>query len=96
MPTFAGFLLRLIFVLKTEAICSTENSVDFHRTTLRYVPEDRSLRSGNLESNIREESLHFCRVYEGDTSTAVKLATVLDFSASRGRETVNITVFGVV
>jgi hypothetical protein len=29
--------------LKMEATCSCETSVDFQRTTLRYIPEDRTL-----------------------------------------------------
>jgi hypothetical protein len=28
---------------KMEAACSSETSVDFHRTRRRYVPEDRAL-----------------------------------------------------
>jgi hypothetical protein len=28
---------------KMEAICSPETSVDFHRTSLRYIPADRTL-----------------------------------------------------
>jgi hypothetical protein len=31
-------------VLKMEATCSSETSVDFQRTTRRNVPEDRTLR----------------------------------------------------
>jgi hypothetical protein len=31
--------------LKMEAICSSEMSVDFHRTTWRYIPEDRILQN---------------------------------------------------
>jgi hypothetical protein len=34
------------FTLKVEAICSSETSVDTHRTTRRYIPED-----GNLQDN---------------------------------------------
>jgi hypothetical protein len=30
--------------LKIEAISSSETSVDFQRTTWRYVPEDRTLK----------------------------------------------------
>jgi hypothetical protein len=41
------------FTLKMEAICSFETSVDFQRSTLCYIAEDRSLhnhRSENLKS----------------------------------------------
>jgi hypothetical protein len=31
--------------LKMEAICSSETSVHFPRTTLRYIPEDSTLRN---------------------------------------------------
>jgi hypothetical protein len=40
--------------LKIEAILSFETSVNFHRITLRYIPEDRTLHSHrceNLNSN---------------------------------------------
>jgi hypothetical protein len=41
--------------LKMEAICSSETSVDFQRTTQRYIPEDGTLhnhRCENLKSYI--------------------------------------------
>jgi hypothetical protein len=41
--------------LKMEAICSSESSVDFQRTTRRYITEYRTLRHHhceNLKSNI--------------------------------------------
>jgi hypothetical protein len=40
--------------LKTEATCSYENSVDFQRTTRRYIQEDgtfRNHRCQNLKSH---------------------------------------------
>jgi hypothetical protein len=33
-----------------EAICSSETSVDFQRTTLRYVPEDSTLHNHRCEN----------------------------------------------
>jgi hypothetical protein len=33
-----------------EATCSTETSVDFQRTTRRYIPEDRTLRYHRCEN----------------------------------------------
>lgn len=47
-------LLVNFSAIKIEAICSTETSVDFHRTKRRYNPEERthnSLRRENLKSN---------------------------------------------
>jgi hypothetical protein len=34
--------------LKTEAICSFETSVNFQRTTRRYIPEDTFLHKGSI------------------------------------------------
>jgi hypothetical protein len=34
-------LLGLLSTLKMEATCFSETSIDLHRTTLRYIPEDR-------------------------------------------------------
>jgi hypothetical protein len=48
----AGFLLFLL-TLKMEVIHSSETSVDFERTTLRYIPEDRTLHN-------HSENLRFC------------------------------------
>jgi hypothetical protein len=33
-----------------EAICSSETSVDFQRTTGRYIPEDSALRNHRCEN----------------------------------------------
>jgi hypothetical protein len=38
--------------LKMEAICSTETSVDFQRTTRRYISEHRTLHSFNISAYI--------------------------------------------
>jgi hypothetical protein len=49
----AAFLLGLF--LDSEDTCSSETSVDFQRTTRRYIPEDRIVynqRSENLKSYI--------------------------------------------
>jgi hypothetical protein len=37
------YCLAYSSTLKMEAICSSETSVYFHRTTRRYMPEDRTL-----------------------------------------------------
>jgi hypothetical protein len=39
-----------------EATCSSETSADFQRTTHRYIPEDRTLRSHSCE-NLRSYKL---------------------------------------
>jgi hypothetical protein len=47
-------------LLKTEATCFSEMSVDFKRTTRRYIPEDRNLhnhRCENLKSYMIQNSL---------------------------------------
>jgi hypothetical protein len=49
-----GFCLVYSSTLKIEVICSSETSVDFQRTTWRYIPEDRTLhnhRSEDLNSD---------------------------------------------
>jgi hypothetical protein len=38
-----GFLLGLVVDSEDRATCSSETSVDFQRTTRRYIPEDRTL-----------------------------------------------------
>jgi hypothetical protein len=41
-----------------EATCSSETSVDFQRTTRRYIPEDGTRlnhRCENLKSDIKKE-----------------------------------------
>jgi hypothetical protein len=37
------YCLAFSSTLKMEATCSSETSVDFQRTTRRYIPEDRTL-----------------------------------------------------
>jgi hypothetical protein len=39
----AGSTQSSASTLKMEAICSSESSVDFQRTTRRYIPEDSTL-----------------------------------------------------
>jgi hypothetical protein len=43
-----GSRLAYSLTLKLEAICSSESSVYFRRTTQRYIPEDRTLRKRRL------------------------------------------------
>jgi hypothetical protein len=40
----------LIASLKMEAICSSKTSVDFQRTTWRYIPEDSTLHNHPCEN----------------------------------------------
>jgi hypothetical protein len=46
------FLARLIRILNKEAICSSETSFDFQRSTRRYIPEDCTVHNHRCE-NIR-------------------------------------------
>jgi hypothetical protein len=44
-----------------EAICSSETSVDSQRTTLRYIPEDRTVRNHRCENLKSYNTRHnFC------------------------------------
>jgi hypothetical protein len=45
--------------LKMDEICSPEMSVDFHRTVLYYIPEDRSLHRNHCENLKSETLVHF-------------------------------------
>jgi hypothetical protein len=45
----AGSLFSLLMTLKIYAMCPFETSVDFHCTTLRYVPGDMFLLIFNYE-----------------------------------------------
>jgi hypothetical protein len=44
------FLLAYSSTLKMKAICSSEELVDLHRTTRRYIPEDRTLHNHRCEN----------------------------------------------
>jgi hypothetical protein len=43
-------MLVFTSILKMEATCSSENSAAFDRVTLRYIPEDRTLRKHSCEN----------------------------------------------
>jgi hypothetical protein len=66
--------------LKTEATCSSETSVDFHRTTQRYIPEHVTLHNHRCEylksyllifafSDIRNSNFAkaYCTLYTSET-----------------------------
>jgi hypothetical protein len=42
--------MMMMVMMKLEAICSSETSVDFQRTTRRYIPGDINLRTEFLSS----------------------------------------------
>jgi hypothetical protein len=46
--TLNVFLLGSFSTLKMEATYSSETSVDFQRTTRRYIPEDSTVRNSKL------------------------------------------------
>jgi hypothetical protein len=52
------YFLAYSSTLKKEAICSSETSVEFERTTQRYIPEDSTAhnhRCDNLKSYMPDE-----------------------------------------
>jgi hypothetical protein len=44
------FCLAYSSILKMDAVCSSETSVSFQRTTLRYIPEDRTFHNYRCEN----------------------------------------------
>jgi hypothetical protein len=46
----ASFLLSLFFYPEDGGLCSFETSVEFRRTTGRYIPEDRTLHNHRWEN----------------------------------------------
>jgi hypothetical protein len=88
-------LLGLLFDLKIEAIYCSETSVDFHWTTRRYIPEDRTLHNHlckNLKSNIWErkekrerkngsDTMFFIHAYSLDVKELLNLE-VLEIASS--------------
>jgi hypothetical protein len=44
------FLAQLFFILKMEAICSSETSVDTQRATRLYIPEDGTVHNHRYEN----------------------------------------------
>jgi hypothetical protein len=51
LPAFTQFLCSAFSsTMKLEATCSSEMSVDFQRTTRRYIAEDRTLRNHRCEN----------------------------------------------
>jgi hypothetical protein len=71
-PTFTLVsCLSYSSTLKMETTCSSETSVDFQRTTLSYVTEDRTLhkhRCGNLRSYISSLRPKSCHLTERDVN----------------------------
>jgi hypothetical protein len=49
--------LTYFSTLRMEATCSSETSVDFQRTTRRYIPEDRTLHN-HLYENLKSYLLN--------------------------------------
>jgi hypothetical protein len=52
-------LLGFSSILKMEGTCSSETSVDFQRTTKRYIPEARALHNHRCE-NLKSYNALFC------------------------------------
>jgi hypothetical protein len=55
-----GFLLGVFFDLKMETSCCSETSVDFQRTTRRYIPEHRTLNLLRGPGGLRETRQTWC------------------------------------
>jgi hypothetical protein len=53
------FFLAYSSTFKMDAICSSETSVDFQRTTRRYIPEDGTLHNHRCE-NLKSYREFFC------------------------------------
>jgi hypothetical protein len=56
-------LLAFLFELKMEATYSSEASVDFQRTTRRYIPEDRTLHDHRCKNITFYLELDFSKNY---------------------------------
>jgi hypothetical protein len=55
-------------ILKTEATCSSETSLDFQRTTRRFIPEDRTL----LGDTVRGRTTKLTPSYRQDAKTSLR------------------------
>jgi hypothetical protein len=70
-PSFKMVLFSAYSTMKMEAICFSETSVEFERTTLRCVPEDSSLQkisfpgcpACSLVTIVSELSRHVYTIY---------------------------------
>jgi hypothetical protein len=61
-----------------EAICASETSVNFHRTTGLYITEDRTLHSHrceNLKFTITAVCLHYADLYVWRDDDLLKVET---------------------
>jgi hypothetical protein len=45
-----------------EAICSSETSIDFKRTTRRYIPEDSTTLHNHCRENLKSYNINFIPV----------------------------------
>jgi hypothetical protein len=55
----ARFLFSDSSMVKMEAIYSAETSVDFHRPTRRYIPEERTLIPTTVKTSNPENKYYF-------------------------------------
>jgi hypothetical protein len=54
----AGFLPGSFSALKIEALCSSDKSVEFQRTTRRYVPEDRTPHENGTSKSLKAKGIY--------------------------------------
>jgi hypothetical protein len=60
----ATFCSAYSSTLEMETIHSSETSVDFQRTTLSYIPQDRTLLFMEVNQNLIELSTNFTKSLE--------------------------------
>jgi hypothetical protein len=71
LPPAVSLVSGLAFssILKLEATCPSETSVDFERNTRRYIPEERTLQRKcfYLKDNLRGNPVFLFRKLNGGT-----------------------------
>jgi hypothetical protein len=75
LPISGCFFTSYFSMLKIEPICSSETSVDFQRTTWRYILEDSTLQLPDQKSHFPRKILHF--TYSVSWEPPGKLYTLL-------------------
>jgi hypothetical protein len=69
LRTFQGNVLPYSSILKMEALCCSESSINIYRTTRRYSSEDSNIcsrRCNNLESTLKMSDRFNFNLYSSD------------------------------